>query len=70
MCVVISKSYQVKPFFVLLQRWWCGPGSGQCWLRDAHCTHHGTAQPEGLLPPPHYLRLLHSHLHHLHSPVA
>uniref|UniRef100_A0A8C0CT03 Solute carrier family 22 member 23 n=1 Tax=Balaenoptera musculus TaxID=9771 RepID=A0A8C0CT03_BALMU len=42
-----------------------GAGAGQCGLRHADGAHHRAAQPEGLLPAPHHLRLLHAHLHHL-----
>lgn len=47
-----------------------GPGPGQRWLRHAHGAHHGAAQPEGLLPAPRDLRLLHPAVHHLPAAAA
>lgn len=61
------KSHHVIMFSISSQRWWSGPGPGQCWFRHADCPNHGAPQSEGLFPSPHYLCLLHSYLHHLHS---
>lgn len=45
-----------------------GPGQRGLWPPDR--PHHGAPQPERLLPPPRHLRLLHTHLHHLHPAAA
>jgi len=68
----IVKSCRVtkKCFRVSSQGRRAGSGPGQRRLRHADGAHHGAAQPEGLFPPPHHLRLLHPHLHHLHPPAA
>ncbi|XP_035503982.2 uncharacterized protein LOC118318443 isoform X2 [Scophthalmus maximus] len=47
-----------------------GPGPGERWLRHAHRPNHGAAQPEGLLPAPRDLRLLHAAVHHLPAAAA
>lgn len=53
-----------------MQGWRSGFGPGQCWLRDANCTHHGAPQPEGLLPASRDLCLLHFAVHHLPAAAA
>lgn len=58
------------PLCLCLQGRRAGAGAGQCGLRPPDRPHHGAAQPERLLPPPCHLRLLHTHLHHLHPAAA
>lgn len=58
------------PLFLCLQGWRAGAGAGQRRLWPPDRPHHGAAQPERLLPPPRHLRLLHTHLHHLHPAAA